>query len=106
MRKRVITFGTVLAAFGAMLTLFVMTTITADFGWDPHGKPAAIRFNLSMMVIAPTIAVGRALGIEEGSHAFLWTSLAVALNGITCFALGAVLGIFFSLATPTSISFH
>jgi hypothetical protein len=92
MKKLVLRFGVGFAAVGGLLTLFMMLTITSEFGWDQHGTAAAIRFNVGMMLVAPSITIGRALGVQEGINAWLWTTLAVVPNTIFCFAAGALTG--------------
>ena len=92
MKKLVFRFGVGFAAIGGLLTLFDMLTITSDFGWDQHGTAAAIRFNVGMLLAAPSITIGRALGVQEGTNAWLWTMLAVVPNTLFCFAAGALTG--------------
>lgn len=78
---------------GAIVTLFVTITATWDFGWDQHGTLATLYFVFAMTVIAPSVIVGRALGIQEGTNAWLWNWLAVILNTLICIALGAALSV-------------
>ncbi len=61
------------------------------------GESFPFSFQFGMMVIAPSIIVGRALGIPDGDYHWLWCLLTVVLNTIFCFLAGALVGCFLYL---------
>ena len=94
MKKFVLTFGIAFAAVGAVLTLIVLATLTSeDFPFS---------FQFGMTVIAPSVILGRALGIQEGMNAWLWYSLAMVANTILCFSAGTLVGFVVRLLTRGS----
>jgi|SRR6185369_4386093 hypothetical protein len=84
MKKFALIFGFVFAAIGAVLTGIVLATATSE--------SFPFSFAFGMTVIAPSITVGRALGLQDGMHPWLWGSLTMILNTILCFSIGALLG--------------
>jgi len=90
-------FGTVFAAIGAAITIFVMATSHLGFGLDPHGEAAWTRFHLSILIVAPGWTAAQAIGM--GTDEILPPVLSVAVNGLSCFTAGAVMGFLFSLTT-------
>jgi hypothetical protein len=84
MKKFALVFGLTFAAVGAVITIIVLATLTSE--------SFPFSFDFGMTVIAPSITVGRALGLQDGMHAWLWGLLAVFLNTFLCFSAGALLG--------------
>jgi hypothetical protein len=84
LKKFVFLLGFAFAVVGAMLTIVVLATMTSE--------SFPFSFGFGMTVIAPSITVGRALGIQDGMHAWLWASLAILLNTFLCFSAGALAG--------------
>jgi ABC-type antimicrobial peptide transport system permease subunit len=80
MRRLALIFGLTFGTVGALFTTIVLVFPTS--------------FRLFMNVIALSVVVGRALGIDDGAHGWLWHSLTLIVNTALSFSLGAVVGVF------------
>ena len=69
MKKFIIILGIAFAAVGAVVTGIDVRTQTSE------AYPFSFGFGIAL--VAPSLALGRALGIQEGTNGSLWTTVRV-----------------------------
>ena len=89
MKRFLLIRGLAVAVVGAVLSGIVVVP------WSQGSFPFSLQF--VMMVIAPSVILGRALGIPEGDYHWLWCLLTMVLNTGLCFLAGALAGCFLYL---------
>jgi len=91
MKRLALIFGIVSAAVGAVVSLIDVAMLTSE--------SYPFSFGFGMAWGAPSLLLGRALGIKEGTNALLWDSLEIVVNTVLCFLTGALIGLAAYLVT-------